>query len=70
MTGLITAYFKNRGYGFILCDDGATRFFHLSNCRITPIVGIQVKFTLDEPSRIGKGTQCVDVESVGEVGAA
>jgi len=60
-TGIISAYFGDRGYGFI--KDSDTRqfthwFFHIQNCRVEPRVGLRVQFDIGEGR---KGPMAVDI---------
>ena len=67
-TGIVSTYFPNKGYGFILADvDRASRFFHVNHAvkNYHPRVGDRVQFTLDAPVRLGQPDQAVDVAPQG-----
>jgi len=61
-TGIISAYFGDKGYGFIK-DSDATQFkhwfFHVHSCRVEPRVGLRVQFDIGEGR---KGPMAIDVD--------
>jgi cold shock CspA family protein len=64
-SAIVSAYFPSRKYGFLLLDDGTSRFFHLSNCPLgVPILGQRVTFELGEPVKLGQHKQAVDIRPV------
>ena len=66
--GIVTTFFPNKKYGFILADaDRSARFFHLNNLvegyRVK--IGDRVEFKLGTPVRLGQPDQAVDVAPQG-----
>jgi cold shock CspA family protein len=68
MEGIVEAYFKNKGYGFIKTE-GANRFFHVSNYNGYPKLGDRVSFELGDPTRVGQPQQAVSVTPLGSEGS-
>jgi cold shock CspA family protein len=64
MTGKITKYFEDKGYGFISNDNGESYFFHISKVKNQDEIerGRTVEFTFGENE---KGLVATDVEIVG-----
>jgi cold shock CspA family protein len=60
-TAIVSAYFPSRKFGFVLLDDGSSRFFHLSNFHGTPVLGQQVEFELGDPVKLGCDKQAVNI---------
>ena len=60
-SGIVSAYFPSRKFGFILLDDGSSRFFHLSNFHGTPVLGARVQFELGDPVKLGRDKQAVNI---------
>lgn len=60
-TGIIAAYFSDKGYGFIK-DSDAQRFkhwfFHVHNCLVEPRIGLRVQFNIGEGR---KGPMAIDI---------
>jgi cold shock CspA family protein len=52
-SGIVSAYYPSRKFGFILLDDGSSRFFHVSNFHLgklsAPVLGARVGFELGNP---------------------
>lgn len=64
-SGVVSAYFPSRKFGFILLDDGSSRFFHLSNCpHGIPSLGQRVEFELGDPVKLGRDKQAVNLTPV------
>lgn len=67
-TGIVSTYFPNRKYGFILSDDGTSRFFHVSQYSSSgthqPKLGEKVEFELADPVKLGKDKQAVNVTPI------
>jgi len=59
-TGIIEAYFRAKGYGFIKTGEG-NRFFHVSNYNGVPRLGEPVSFELADPTKLGQPQQAVNV---------
>ncbi|MEA5093498.1 MAG: cold shock domain-containing protein [Sedimentibacter saalensis] len=60
MTGRIKMYNEQKGFGFIIGDDGKDRFFHISNVKSVdlPSIGLLVEF---ESQENGKGLMAANV---------
>jgi cold shock CspA family protein len=61
MMGRITFYNTVRNYGFILCADGSSIFFHKNSCDKEPVLSANVSFDVAPPFREGKPPQAVKV---------
>lgn len=59
--GIVSVYFPSRKFGFILLDDGTSRFFHLGNFHGTPTLGERVEFELADPVKLGRDKQAVNI---------
>lgn len=68
--GIVSAYFPSRKFGFILLDDGSSRFFHLSNFHGAPVLGERVQFELGSPVKLGRDMQAVNIVPVDSVVAS
>ena len=64
MRAVVSTYFVNRKYGFLLDENGEYFFFHLSNYHGTPMLGERVEFELTEPNTLGKKKQAMNVTPV------
>jgi cold shock CspA family protein len=61
-TGIVSAFFGDRGYGFIKDSDTSKLehwFFHIHNCRVEPRIGLRVQFSVGEGR---KGLMAIDIE--------
>jgi cold shock CspA family protein len=64
-TAIVSAYFPSRKFGFVLLDDGSSRFFHLSNCPSgVPGLGERVEFELGPPVKLGRDMQAINITPV------
>jgi cold shock CspA family protein len=64
-TAIVSAFFPSRKFGFLLLDDGSSRFFHLSNCpHGVPILGQRVGFELGPPVKLGRDMQAINITPV------
>jgi len=67
-SGIVSAYYPSRQFGFILLDDKSSRFFHLSNFHAgnegKPVLGERVEFELGEPVKLGRDKQAVNIVSI------
>jgi len=65
MTGIIKAYFGDRGFGFLDRDVAdntlESYFFHIRDCKIKPQVGAHVQFELAEGPR---GPKAVRISAI------
>ncbi len=65
--GIVSAYYPSRKFGFILLDDGSSRFFHLSNFHCTPTLGERVEFELGDPVKLGRDKQAVNITPISAI---
>ena len=71
MTGVVFQWIPQRGYGFLLAEDGRRYFLHIkgwSEPQGVPIVGRKVEFEL-EPGRNGNPSQATRARYQTEVQA-
>ena len=61
MRGFIREFFPDRGFGFVACEDGLSRFCHVRDCvNGEPQVGDGVTFEL-VPDNRGRRERCAQV---------
>jgi cold shock CspA family protein len=61
MMGRITFYNTVKKYGFILCADGSSIFFHKNSCDKEPVLSALVTFDVAPPFREGQKLQAANV---------
>jgi len=66
LSGTITFYNNQRGFGFITCPDGSQLFFHISNFAKgeSPVLEGQVEFKIAPPVAVGKKPQATCVRYI------
>ena len=66
MRAVVSTYFVNRKYGFLLDENGEYFFFHLSNYHGTPMLGARVEFELTAPNSLGKKNQATNITPIAQ----